>query len=115
MISNVTVTEERKAKFDFSTYRQDQIGFYVRTDSLIRQIAESKDIAGLRIITDAGTNQEKILSFRVGPAERCAWAQAGFRAVLRRRCGEVGGVAVGARGRDLERECRACLRCRETR
>ena len=61
VISNVTVTEERKAKFDFSTYRQDQIGFYVRTDSPIRQIAEPKDVAGLRIITDAGTNQEKIL------------------------------------------------------
>ncbi|MFL9866071.1 ABC transporter substrate-binding protein [Paraburkholderia fungorum] len=61
VISNVTVTEQRKTKFDFSTYRQDQLGFYVRSDSPIRQITEPKDVAGLRIITDAGTNQEKIL------------------------------------------------------
>lgn len=61
VISNVTVTEERKEKFDFSTYRRDQLGFYTRTDSRIASIKEPKDIAGLRIITDAGTNQEKIL------------------------------------------------------
>ncbi|WP_229518199.1 ABC transporter substrate-binding protein [Paraburkholderia terrae] len=61
VISNVTVTEERKAKFDFSTYRRDQVGFFVKKDSPIKSIAEPKDVAGLRIITDAGTNQEKIL------------------------------------------------------
>lgn len=61
VISNVTVTEERKEKFDFSTYRQDELGFYVRTNSAIKSIREPKDIAGLRVITDAGTNQEKIL------------------------------------------------------
>ena len=61
VISNVTVTEERKAKFDFSTYRRDQLGFFVKSDSAIKTINEPKDIAGLRIITDAGTNQEKIL------------------------------------------------------
>ncbi|MGF6445948.1 ABC transporter substrate-binding protein [Paraburkholderia youngii] len=61
VISNVTVTEERKAKFDFSTYRRDEVGFFVKTDSPIRSIREPKDVAGLRVITDAGTNQEKIL------------------------------------------------------
>ncbi|MFM0736292.1 ABC transporter substrate-binding protein [Paraburkholderia xenovorans] len=61
VISNVTVTEERKAKFDFSTYRRDLVGFYVKNDSPIKSIKEPKDIAGLRVITDAGTNQEKIL------------------------------------------------------
>ena len=61
VIANVTVTEERKAKFDFSTYRHDQLGFFVRNDSPIKSIREPKDIAGLRVITDAGTNQEKIL------------------------------------------------------
>ncbi|WP_244196192.1 ABC transporter substrate-binding protein [Paraburkholderia susongensis] len=61
VISNVTVTEERKEKFDFSTYRRDQLGFFVRTDSPIKSIREPKDVAGLRVITDAGTNQEKIL------------------------------------------------------
>jgi polar amino acid transport system substrate-binding protein len=61
VISNVTVTEERKAKFDFSTYRKDQLGFYVKSDSKITSLKEPKDVAGLRIITDPGTNQEKIL------------------------------------------------------
>ncbi|WP_323119765.1 ABC transporter substrate-binding protein [Burkholderia alba] len=61
VISNVTVTEERKAKFDFSTYRRDQVGFYVKSGSRIASIREPKDVAGLRVITDAGTNQEKIL------------------------------------------------------
>ncbi|TCW75348.1 ABC transporter substrate-binding protein [Burkholderia sp. SRS-46] len=61
VISNVTVTEERKQKFDFSSYRRDLVGFYVRNDSKITAIREPKDVAGLRIVTDAGTNQEKIL------------------------------------------------------
>jgi polar amino acid transport system substrate-binding protein len=61
VISNVTVTEERKQKFDFSTYRRDELGFYVKANSAIKVIHDPKDIAGLRIITDAGTNQEKIL------------------------------------------------------
>ncbi|CAG9239230.1 Periplasmic binding protein [Paraburkholderia tropica] len=61
VVSNVTVTEERKEKFDFSTYRRDELGFYVRTGSPIKSIREPKDVAGLRVITDAGTNQEKVL------------------------------------------------------
>ena len=61
VISNVTVTEERKEKFDFSTYRKDELGFYVKSDSEIGEIKSPKDIAGLKVITDAGTNQEKIL------------------------------------------------------
>ena len=61
VLSNVTVTEERKEKFDFSTYRRDVLGFYVPRNSPIKSIREPKDVAGLRIITDSGTNQEKIL------------------------------------------------------
>ena len=61
VISNVTVTEERKAKFDFSTYRRDDLGFYVAIDSRITSIREPKDVAGLRIIVSSGTNQEKVL------------------------------------------------------
>jgi len=61
VISNVTVTEERKEKFDFSTYRKDELGFYVKSDSKISEIKSPADIAGLKVITDAGTNQEKIL------------------------------------------------------
>jgi polar amino acid transport system substrate-binding protein len=61
VLSNVTVTEERKEKFDFSTYRRDVLGFYVADSSPIKVIREPKDVAGLRVITDSGTNQEKIL------------------------------------------------------
>ncbi|BCH05070.1 ABC transporter substrate-binding protein (plasmid) [Mesorhizobium sp. 131-2-5] len=61
VISNVGVTEERKQKFDFSSYRQGLHGFYVKTDSPITSIKEPKDIAGLRIVTDAGTIQDKIM------------------------------------------------------
>src|SRR6185369_1023205 len=61
VISNVTVTEARKEKFDFSTYRKDQLGFYVKANSPIASIKESKDIAGLRVIVGASTNQEQIL------------------------------------------------------
>ncbi|NEI68937.1 transporter substrate-binding domain-containing protein [Rhizobium lusitanum] len=61
VISNVGVTEQRKEKFDFSTYRQGLHGFFVKTDSKITGIKEPKDAAGLRIIVGAGTNQERIL------------------------------------------------------
>lgn len=61
VISNVGVTEERKEKFDFSTYRLGLHGFYVKIDGPIQKIAEPKDIAGLRIVTGSGTNQERIL------------------------------------------------------
>nr|WP_244936644.1 ABC transporter substrate-binding protein [Methylobacterium currus] len=60
VISNVTVTEQRKEKFDFSTYRKDLLGFYVKaTNPLV--IREPKDIAGLKVIVSSGTNQEQIL------------------------------------------------------
>ena len=61
VISNVGVTEERKEKFDFSTYRQGLHGFFVKADSGVTSIKEPKDEAGLRIIVGAGTNQERIL------------------------------------------------------
>ncbi len=61
VISNVTVTEERKQRFDFSSYRQDVLGAYVPLNSPIQSIKEPKDIAGLKIIVGAGTNQEKIV------------------------------------------------------
>jgi polar amino acid transport system substrate-binding protein len=61
VISNVTVTEARKERFDFSTYRQDVLGAYVALNSPIQSIKEPKDIAGLKVIVGAGTNQEKIV------------------------------------------------------
>lgn len=61
VLANIGVTEERKKKFDFSTYRQGLHGFYVKTNSTLESIKEPKDASGLRIIVGAGTNQERIL------------------------------------------------------
>ncbi|MNT09406.1 Cystine-binding periplasmic protein precursor [compost metagenome] len=60
-ITNVTVTKERKTRFDFATYRIDSLGFYVKSGGKITSIKEAKDIAGLKIIVGSGTNQEAIL------------------------------------------------------
>lgn len=60
-VSNITVTKERKEKFDFATYRKDSLGFYVKSGSSIGKIEKAEDIAGLRIIVGSGTNQEAIL------------------------------------------------------
>lgn len=61
VIHNVTVTEERKDKFDFSTYREDLLGFYVAKDSAVQKIDSAPDVAGLKIAVSSGTNQEQIL------------------------------------------------------
>jgi polar amino acid transport system substrate-binding protein len=60
-IHNITVTEERKQKFDFSTYRTDLIGFYVPLNSKVHSISKPEDVAGLKVIVSSGTNQEQIL------------------------------------------------------
>ncbi|RTF67742.1 ABC transporter substrate-binding protein [Serratia marcescens] len=60
-ITNVTVTKERKTRFDFATYRIDSLGFYVKTGGKIATIKQPADIAGLKIIVGSGTNQEAIL------------------------------------------------------
>lgn len=61
VLSNVTVTEARKEKFDFATYRTDLLGFYAKSNSDIGEIKEAKDVAGKKIIVGSGTNQEAIL------------------------------------------------------
>lgn len=61
VLSNVTVTEARKEKFDFATYRNDLLGFYAKADSDIAEVKEAKDVAGKRVIVGSGTNQEAIL------------------------------------------------------
>lgn len=61
VMSNVTVTEERKEKYDFSTYRDDQLGIYTRTDGPVRSVASPRDISGLSVAVGAGTNQSQIL------------------------------------------------------
>ncbi|PRY11056.1 ABC transporter substrate-binding protein [Kineococcus rhizosphaerae] len=59
--SNITVTEERKEKYDFASYRVDTLAWEVAKDSTITSIEEPKDIAGLTVSVGSGTNQEKVL------------------------------------------------------
>lgn len=58
---NIAVTEQRKEKFDFATYRVDSLAFSVKAGSDIRSISKAEDLAGRRVIVGSGTNQEKIL------------------------------------------------------
>ncbi|MFE9786620.1 ABC transporter substrate-binding protein [Nocardia salmonicida] len=59
-ISNVTVTEERKEKYDFATYRTDTVALEVPEDSPLTY-TDRKSLAGKRIGIGAGTNQEQLL------------------------------------------------------
>ena len=61
VISNVTVTEERKETIDFSTYRNDELGWLVGADSDITSITQREDRAGKVVAVGSGTNQEKIV------------------------------------------------------
>ena len=63
IVSNVTVTEERKETIDFSSYRNDELGWLVTTSNknVPAKIEKPADIAGLTVAVGSGTNQEKIL------------------------------------------------------
>jgi polar amino acid transport system substrate-binding protein len=58
---NIAVTEKRKEKFDFATYRVDSLAFSVKSDSDIAHISHAEDLAGRKVIVGSGTNQERIL------------------------------------------------------
>ncbi|WP_155370905.1 ABC transporter substrate-binding protein [Catellatospora vulcania] len=58
--SNITVTELRKQKYDFATYRLDNLGFEARKGSGLT-VTKPADVAGKRVAVSSGTNQEKIL------------------------------------------------------
>ncbi|MFJ2024123.1 ABC transporter substrate-binding protein [Streptomyces sp. NPDC087897] len=60
VVSNVTVTEERKEKYDFATYRLDNIAFEAEKGSGWK-VKGPADVAGKTISVSSGTNQEKIL------------------------------------------------------
>lgn len=58
---NIAVTEQRKQKFDFATYRVDSLAFSVKSISEIASINTAADLAGKKVIVGSGTNQERIL------------------------------------------------------
>lgn len=60
-LSNITVTEQRKEKYDFASYRQDNLALQVKKGSSLTFDGDPSVLAGKTIATDSGTNQEKIL------------------------------------------------------
>jgi polar amino acid transport system substrate-binding protein len=58
--TNITVTEERKEKYDFATYRLDNVSFEARTGS-DGKVDGPADVAGRTIAVASGTDQEKLL------------------------------------------------------
>ncbi|MFB6846872.1 ABC transporter substrate-binding protein [Streptomyces sp. NPDC056373] len=59
-LSNITVTEERKEKYDFATYREDNLAFEAEKGSGLK-IDGPEDVAGRTVAVGSGTNQEKLL------------------------------------------------------
>lgn len=58
---NIAVTERRKEKFDFATYRVDSLAFSVKSTSKTERIERAADLSGKKVIVGSGTNQERIL------------------------------------------------------
>lgn len=58
--SNITVTELRKQKYDFVTYRLDNLAFEAKKGTSWK-VAGPKDVSGKKVAVGSGTNQEKIL------------------------------------------------------
>ncbi|MFE7171688.1 ABC transporter substrate-binding protein [Streptomyces sp. NPDC057616] len=59
--SNVTDTEERKKKYEFASYRQDNLAFVVPKKSTWNFAGDYENLAGKTVSVSSGTNQEKLL------------------------------------------------------
>ncbi|MFJ3880150.1 transporter substrate-binding domain-containing protein [Streptomyces sp. NPDC090077] len=59
--TNVTVTEERKKKYEFASYRQDDLAFEARNDDPWNFGGDYRGLAGKTVAVSRGTNQERIL------------------------------------------------------
>lgn len=59
--SNVTVTEQRKQKYDFASYRQDNLAFETLASSPFVFTGDIDALVNQRVSVARGTNQERIL------------------------------------------------------
>ncbi|MFD8223098.1 ABC transporter substrate-binding protein [Streptomyces massasporeus] len=59
--SNITDTEERKQKYEFASYRKDDLAFETLKSSKFAFDGDYKTLAGRTVSVGAGTNQERIL------------------------------------------------------
>jgi polar amino acid transport system substrate-binding protein len=59
--SNVTDTEERKRKYEFASYRKDNLAFEVPKTSTWTFSGDYHALAGKTVAVGSGTNQERIL------------------------------------------------------
>lgn len=60
-LSNVTDTEERKKKYEFASYREDNLAFEALKKSTWNFDGDYRNLAGRTVAVSAGTNQERIL------------------------------------------------------
>ncbi|MFJ5846623.1 ABC transporter substrate-binding protein [Streptomyces sp. NPDC092903] len=60
-LSNVTDTEERKKKYEFASYRQDNLAFEALKKNTWNFDGDYRNLAGRTVAVSAGTNQERIL------------------------------------------------------
>ncbi|MFC9291138.1 transporter substrate-binding domain-containing protein, partial [Streptomyces sp. NPDC057052] len=58
--SSITDTEERKEKYDFASYREDNLGFEAKKGSGLK-VTGPEDVAGRAVAVSSGTHQEKLL------------------------------------------------------
>ena len=59
--ANITDTEKRKEKYDFASYREDNLGFETLKSSTWSFSGDYHALAGKTVAVGSGTNQEKIL------------------------------------------------------
>ncbi|MHC3467594.1 transporter substrate-binding domain-containing protein [Streptomyces sp. 7R007] len=59
--SNITDTEERKRKYEFASYRKDDLAFETLKTSKWTFDGDYEELAGKTVSVGAGTNQERIL------------------------------------------------------